>query len=130
MQGFVLIAIGGALGSVGRYYASRLVMELSGGTFPMGTMFVNVTGAIVIGFIAELASPDSRFLVSPQARLFLMTGICGGYTTFSTFSLETVALLGDGQWLSASLNAVGSVLLCIGAVWVGSVVAQLLGRGV
>jgi len=125
-----MIAIGGALGSVGRYYISRLIMELSGGTFPMGTMVVNVTGAILIGFIAALAAPDSPFFISPEARLFLMTGICGGYTTFSTFSLETVALLGDGQWLSASLNAVGSVLLCLAAVWVGSVAAQLLGRGV
>lgn len=130
MTAFILIAIGGAMGSVGRYYASRMVMHLSGGLFPYGTMFVNVTGAIVIGFLAALASPDSRLFLSPQARLFLMTGICGGYTTFSTFSLETVALMGDGQWLAASANAVGSVLLCLVAVWLGTVAAQLLGRGV
>ncbi len=129
MSAFFLIAIGGALGSVARYYASRFLMELSGGTFPVGTMFVNITGAIVIGFIAALAAPESPFFISPQARLFLMTGICGGYTTFSTFSLETVALLNDGQWLSASVNAVGSVILCLVAVWLGSVAAQVLSRG-
>jgi CrcB protein len=127
---FILIAFGGAIGSVGRYYASRLIMLLSGGVFPFGTMFVNVSGAIVIGFLAALSAPEGRVFVSPQARLFLMTGICGGYTTFSTFSLETVALIGDGQWIAASLNAVGSVLLCLAAVWLGSIAAQLMGRGV
>jgi fluoride exporter len=127
---FILIALGGAIGSVGRYYASRLIMLLSGGVFPFGTMFVNVSGAIVIGFLAALSAPEGRVFVSPQARLFLMTGICGGYTTFSTFSLETVALIGDGQWIAASLNAVGSVLLCLAAVWLGSIAAQLMGRGV
>jgi len=127
---FILIALGGAIGSVGRYYASRLIMLLSGGVFPFGTMFVNVSGAIVIGFLAALSAPEGRVFVSPQARLFLMTGICGGYTTFSTFSLETVALMGDGQWIAASLNAVGSVLLCLAAVWLGSIAAQLMGRGV
>ncbi len=129
MMAFLAVAVGGALGSLARYYASRLVMELSGGIFPAGTMFVNVTGAVLIGFFAALAAPESPFLISAETRLFLTTGICGGYTTFSTFSLETVALLRDGQWLSASVNAVGSVILCLGAVWIGSVAAQLLGRG-
>ena len=130
MPGFILIAIGGAIVSVGRYYASRLITLLSGGVFPLGTMFVNASGSILIGFLAALSAPDSRFFVSPQARLFFMTGICGGYTTFSTFSLETVALLGDGQWIAASTNAVGSVLLCLAAVWLGSAAAQLMGRSV
>ena len=130
MRGFILIAIGGALGSVARYYASRSIMLLSGGVFPFGTMFVNVSGAIVIGFLAALSAPESPFFVGPQARLFFMTGICGGYTTFSTFSLETVALIGDGQWVAASLNAVGSVLLCLTAVWLGSAAAHMMGRSV
>jgi CrcB protein len=130
VPGFILIAIGGAVGSIGRYYASLLVMEISGGTFPLGTMFVNVTGAMIIGFIAALSAPEAPFLISPQTRLLLMTGMCGGYTTFSTFSLETVALINDGQWMAASLNAVGSVLLCLAAIWIGTVAAQLLGRRV
>lgn len=130
MSAFIFIAVGGAIGSVGRYYASRLIMETSGGLFPYGTMFVNVTGAILIGFFAALSAPDSRFFLSPEARLFLMTGMCGGYTTFSTFSLETVALVGDGQLVAASINAVGSVLLCLIAVYLGSTAARLLGGGV
>ncbi len=129
MQAVVLIAIGGAMGSVGRYYASRLIMELGGGIFPIGTMFVNVTGSMLIGFLAALSSPESRLFMSPQARMFLITGICGGYTTFSTFSLETFALVRDGQWAAASLNAAGSVILCIVAVWLGAAAANLVGRG-
>lgn len=130
MAELFLVAIGGAVGSVGRLYASRLVMQLSGGTFPLGTMFVNVTGGIIIGFLAALAEPESRLYLNPQTRLLLMTGVCGGYTTFSTFSLETMSLLGDGQFLSASINAVGSVLLCLGAVWLGSIVGELIAGGI
>jgi len=130
LETMLIVFLGGAIGSVGRYYGASLIMQLSGGTFPLGTMFVNVTGAIVIGFVAGLAAPESPFLISPRARLFLMTGVCGGYTTFSTFSLETFNLLNDGQWLTASLNAAGSVFLCITAVWIGMIAAQLLGGGV
>ena len=130
MQTILIVFLGGAIGSVGRYYGANLIMQLSGGTFPFGTMFVNVTGAIVIGFVAGLAAPESPFLINPRVRLFLMTGVCGGYTTFSTFSLETFSLLNDGQWLTASLNAGASVFLCITAVWIGMTAARLLGGGV
>jgi CrcB protein len=127
---YVLIGIGGALGSIGRYWASGVVANLSGGAFPFGTMFVNVTGAIVIGFFATLTGPDGRMFVGTSARQFVMTGICGGYTTFSTFSLETMNLARDGDWLFAGLNAILSVALCLIAVWLGSVAAEALSRGV
>jgi len=125
---YVLIGIGGALGSIGRYWASGVVANLSGGTFPFGTMFVNVSGAIVIGFFAALTGPDGRIFVGTSGRQFVMTGICGGYTTFSTFSLETMTLARDGEWLYAGLNAILSV--CLAAVWLGSVAAEALNRGV
>ncbi|MGH7781134.1 MAG: fluoride efflux transporter CrcB [Candidatus Binataceae bacterium] len=127
---YVLIGIGGAIGSIGRYWASGVVGNLSGGVFPFGTMFVNVTGAIVIGFFAAFTGPDGRMFVGTSARQFVMTGICGGYTTFSTFSLETMNLAREGEWLYAGLNAILSVAFCLIAVWLGSVAAEALGRGV
>ncbi len=130
MIAYVLIGIGGAIGSIGRFWASGVVANLSGATFPFGTMFVNVTGAIVIGFFATLTGPDGRMFVGTSSRQFVMTGICGGYTTFSTFSLETMNLARDGEWLSAGLNAILSVALCLIAVWLGSVAAEVLNRGV
>lgn len=130
MVSYVLIAIGGALGSMARFGLSGLAMRISGGTFPIGTMFVNVTGAAVIGFFATLTGPDGRLLVSTHARQFVMVGICGGYTTFSSFSLETLNLLTDGQWLAATANMFFSVALCMLAVWLGYVAAAALGRGV
>jgi len=83
---YVLIAIGSALGGMGRYFVSGVVTTLTGGTFPYGTMIVNITGCLVIGFFATLSGPDGRLLVGTPARQFVMIGMCGGYTTFSSFS--------------------------------------------
>jgi CrcB protein len=128
MIGYLVIAIGGALGSVGRYALSGAVQNLSGGTFPLGTMIVNISGALAIGFIAMLTGPDGRVIVAVPMRQFLMIGICGGYTTFSSFSLETLNLMRDGQWLAAGANAVLSVLLCLAAVFAGGAAAAALNR--
>jgi CrcB protein len=125
---YLLVAIGGALGSMMRYGLSGLVMQTTGGTFPYGTMFVNVTGAMLIGVFASLAAPESRFFLPVPARLFLMTGICGGYTTFSTFSLETFNLLRDGEFLPALANMLLSVLLCVISVWIGYSAVLILSR--
>jgi len=125
---YLLIAIGSALGGMARYFASGVIATLSGGAFPYGTMFVNVTGAIVIGFFATFTGPDGRVMVGTPARQFVMVGICGGYTTFSTFSLETLNLIRDGELMPALLNAVGSVVLCLTFVWLGHVAAATLNR--
>jgi CrcB protein len=125
---YLWVAIGGALGSMARYGVSGVVASMTGGAFPYGTMLVNVTGALLIGFLATLSGPDSRFFVPASARLFLMTGICGGYTTFSTFSLETTNLMRDGQWAAALANVGFSVILCLVAVWIGHVGALALDR--
>lgn len=130
MLAYVLIAIGSALGGMGRYFFSGVVMSLTGGTFPYGTMFVNVTGCLVIGFFATLTGADGRLLIGAPGRQFVMVGICGGYTTFSTFSLETFNLMQSGEWLPAFWNAALSGVLCIVSVWIGYVAATALNRGV
>ena len=89
----------------------------------MGTLVINVTGSFVIGLFAELTAPEGRALVSPAFRTFFMVGVCGGFTTFSSFSLQTLNLVQDKEWLYASLNILLSVALCLIAVWLGHVLA-------
>jgi CrcB protein len=125
MLTYLWIAIGGALGTMGRFWVNGLVSKYFE-TFPMGTLVINVTGAFVIGFFATLTGTDGRLLVSPTFRTFFMAGICGGYTTFSSFSLQTLNLARDGEWLYAGLNALLSFALCLFAVWLGHVTATTL----
>jgi CrcB protein len=121
------IGIGGALGSMGRYGVSRVFAFWFGETFPWGTLVVNVSGSFVIGLLAGLTSdPNSRFLVAPDMRQFLLVGICGGYTTFSSFSLQTLSLMREGDVLEASSNIVMSVVFCLIFVWLGLVLAGLI----
>lgn len=110
---WVWVALGGALGSVLRWGLSGAVQRWSGGTFPWGTFVVNAVGSLAIGVLAALAL--ERALVPPAARLFLIVGVLGGFTTFSAFSYETVALLRDGQWLTAGAYAGGSVVAGVAA---------------
>jgi CrcB protein len=124
MLAYLLIAIGGALGSVARFWFSGVVARQFGETFPWGTILVNVSGSFVIGFFATLTSPDGRWLVPANFRQFFMIGICGGYTTFSSFSLQTLNLMEDGEWLYAGGNVVFSVILCLAAVWLGHLLAM------
>ncbi len=130
MLAYFLIAIGSALGGMGRYFVSGVVTTLTGGTFPYGTMLVNISGCLVIGFFATLTGPDGRWLVGTPARQFVMIGLCGGYTTFSSFSLETLYLARAGEWMSATANAAGSVILCILSVWIGYIAATAFNWGV
>jgi fluoride exporter len=118
---YLWVAIGGALGSVSRYWVNGLISDKFGAAFPWGTLTINVTGSFLIGIIAAVASPEGR--LDSQSRIFatqfLMIGICGGYTTFSSFSLQTLNLLRDRQWLYAGGNILLSVVLCMIAVWLG-----------
>jgi fluoride exporter len=125
---YLWVAIGGALGSMARYGMSGFIAALTGGTFPYGTLVVNVTGAILIGFLATISGPDSPFIVPASVRIFMMTGICGGYTTFSTFSLESANLMRDGDWTAALANIGFSVVLCLVAIWIGHAGALVLNR--
>jgi CrcB protein len=117
------IAIGSALGGMARYWFSGVAARLWGETFPWGTLLINVLGSFVIGFFGTLTGPDGRVFVGSTARQFVMVGICGGYTTFSSFSLQTLNLLNDSEWLSAGGYVGGSVALCLVAVWAGSALA-------
>ena len=116
---YLWIGLGSALGGMARYGCSDLAARYFGTAFPWGTLFVNVTGSLLIGFLASLTVDDGRLLLSPDARAFLMIGLCGGFTTFSALSLETLNLARDGQWFAASGNVVLSVAICLLAVWLG-----------
>lgn len=117
------IALGSAIGGVARYWCSGVAARLVGETFPWGTIFVNVTGSLIIGFFATLTGPDGRIFAGSTARQFVMMGLLGGFTTFSSFSLQTLNLASDGEWLQAGGNIVGSVVLCLFAVWLGHILA-------
>lgn len=128
MLNYLLVALGGALGSVARYGVSGLVGRWFGESFPWGTLLVNVAGSFAIGLFATLTGSDGRWLVSPAGRTFFMVGICGGFTTFSSFSLETLNLARNGAWLYAGINILASVALCLFFVWLGHLLASSLNR--
>jgi CrcB protein len=123
MLNYFWIGLGGAIGSIARFWGSNFVAQHFGEAFPFGTLVINVTGSFLIGFFATLTGTEGRWLVSPAFRTFFMIGLCGGYTTFSSFSLETLNLARAGEWLYAGANAILSLLLCLLAVWLGHVVA-------
>lgn len=124
MRQVVAIALGGAVGSVLRYWMSSSVYALLGRTFPYGTLAVNVLGSLTIGFLfvvfLERITPDGAL------RAGILIGLIGGFTTFSTFSIETFNLLETGEWLRAGVNVVASVVLCLGATWLGVVLGRQL----
>lgn len=117
------IFVGGGLGTLARWGVSGLVANTVGGTFPWGTLVINISGSFVIGLFATLTGTEGRWLVSGSFRQFFMLGICGGYTTFSSFSLQTLNLAEDGQWFKASANCVLSLVLCLVGVWLGHILA-------
>lgn len=118
----LVVGAGGFLGASARYLAGGLVYRYVEAQFPYATFLVNVSGCFGIGFLAVLA--EERFAIGPEARLFLMTGVLGGYTTFSTFGYETFTLARDGSYALAALNVVGQVALGLLAVWAGVVAAR------
>jgi CrcB protein len=113
------VAIGGAIGSVARFWLTELSAKWWGGEFPWGTVIANVTGSFLIGLIAALPVMGPREALGPMGRQFLMVGIMGGYTTFSSFSLQTLTMLQHGHFSKAALNIGGSVVLCLIAVAAG-----------
>lgn len=123
MSLYFWIFLGSGVGGLARFALSGIIAHRFGETFPWGTFVINLTGSFVIGFIATFTDPDGRIIVSANARQFLMTGILGGYTTYSSFSLQTLNLARDGEWLRAAGNAFGTFVLCFVAVWLGHLCA-------
>ncbi len=122
---YLWVTLGSALGGLLRYAISRWSMQLST-SFPYGTVFINVLGSFVIGYFGTLTLQNGRFPASDNLRLFVMVGVCGGFTTFSSFSLQTFDLLRTGAWGRALANVALSVTLCLAAVAVGHATAQRL----
>lgn len=123
MTAYIWVTIGSALGGLSRYVLTRLTLDVSA-RFPWGTIGINVLGCFVIGFFGTLTLPGGRFSASENARLFIMVGLCGGFTTFSSFSLQTFDLLRSGAWGRALMNVALSVVLCFFSVALGHLVAQ------
>jgi CrcB protein len=128
MLTYFWVALGGALGSMARLWLGVQVGLLTGLAFPWGTILVNILGSLVIGFFATLTGPNGRVVVPVEAQAFVMVGLCGGFTTFSAFSLQTLELARDGRLLSAGANIMLSIVLCLTAVALGHWLATLFGR--
>ena len=118
----LLVALGGALGSTARYVFSILVQRASGTLFPIGTFAVNCVGCLVFGAIAGAA--EQRVQVAPELRLFLLVGILGGFTTFSSYAFESFVLVRDGQFAAALVNIVGQVIAGLGGMWIGFAIGR------
>ncbi len=124
LQQYLVIGLGGALGSMLRFGLASFIdierVKAGGVIFPWGTIVVNISGCAFIGLFASLTAPEGRIFMNPLARQFVMIGICGGYTTFSSFSLQTLSLAQAGQWGGAAANVLLSVVLCLLGVWLGA----------
>jgi len=119
---YLWVALGSAIGGCLRYALGRAIVD-STTTFPWSTLLINILGSFVMGFFGTLTLTGSRFAVPEPVRIFIMIGLCGGFTTFSAFSLQTYDLLRAGDWVRALGNVALSVLLCLGAVALGHLAA-------
>jgi CrcB protein len=123
---YLAVMAGGALGVGARMALGDWMTHQVGETFPWGTFAVNVLGCFLIGIISGLTGPDGLLVTPPIVRQVIMIGFLGGFTTFSSFSLQTLALISNGQWLYAAANVCMTVLLCLLATTGGLVIASLL----
>ncbi len=125
---FLVVMVGGALGSLARYVIALWAAPVSQ-SLPLGTMGINILGSFIIGFFGTLTLAHGRFPVAENIRIFVMVGFCGGFTTFSSFSLQTLDLMRKGAMVNALVNVVASVALCIAAVAAGHLLASQLNGG-
>lgn len=122
---YVWVGLGSALGGMARYWLTIVMAGLTGPNYPWGTLLINVLGSFLIGLFAALTGVEGRISASVDARAFVMAGLCGGFTTFSAFSLQTVALLREGRWVGAGGYVAASVALCLAGVFLGYAVSGI-----
>lgn len=122
MKSLILVGLGGAVGSMLRHLSSTVVNRFSNTTFPLGTFVVNIIGCLIIGMLVSAAGKYQ--LINNDIKLLLITGFCGGFTTFSTFSYENIQLLNTGNISSFALNIIASVVLGIVGVWLGLIIIK------
>jgi CrcB protein len=123
---FLWVGLGGALGSMARLGVGLIATHLWGESFPWGTIGINIVGSFIITFFSALSLDSGAIPIGPNARLFVIAGVCGGFTTFSSFSLQTVALARTGAFDRAGLNVLLSVILCLLAAWAGLVAGEAI----
>jgi CrcB protein len=129
LKSYIWVGIGSAIGGMSRFWVSRVVAEAVGEKFPWGTIVINVSGSFVIAILAALTLPEGRLNTSRIViTQLLMVGVCGGYTTFSSFSLQTLNLAREGQWLWAGGNILISVVACLIACWLGFMLGEILNK--
>lgn len=128
LKTYIAVMFGGALGTGLRMWLSSFLAVRYGETFPVGTLAVNVVGCFIIGAFAAMTGPEGMIMTSPVTRQFVTIGVLGGFTTFSSFGLQTFSLFSDGDWLRAGLNMVLSLVLCLLAVWLGHLAASLFNQ--
>jgi fluoride exporter len=124
LSNYLWIALGAVVGASARYFLSLLVARNFASAFPCGTLLINLTGSLILGFF--LVFSTERALLDPRWRLLVAIGFCGSYTTFSSYAFESFALMEQGQWLLSGLNIVGSNVLCLTAVVAGAALARAL----
>jgi CrcB protein len=128
LKTYLAVMCGGAFGTGLRLWLSGFLASRYGETFPVGTLVVNIVGCFVIGFFNAFTGPEGAVFTSSLTRQVVMIGVLGGFTTFSSFSLQTLNLLQDGEWLRAGANVLSSVVLCLFGVWLGHVVASVINQ--
>jgi fluoride exporter len=124
LNAYLWVALGGALGSMARYGLALAMVRLTGPRFPWGILLINAIGSFVIGYFGTLSTANGRLPAPNEIRLFVLVGFCGGFTTFSTFSLQTLELFRSGEALLGGINILASVAVCLAAVWLGVMLAQ------
>jgi CrcB protein len=123
LEALLGVMFAGAFGCAARMWLSSFLARKYGASFPIGTLVVNILGCFIIGAFAGIARPDGGLWIHPLVRQAVMVGFLGGFTTFSSFSLQTIALFGDGEWGFGVLNIALSIVLCLLAVWLGHLAA-------